>query len=302
MAIKRIHLTQSKAIHTMGNLLSIIAQIMYMSMDSSNYIKHNTYGVTKAFWAKDDVDGHVEDLYFKGVTIVEDVFSLEQVELAKSKIDDIQSIENASAILTKDDGNIRCPLAYDRFFLDFAYNQKILSIVNLVLGSANVLLMQNGIINSPAKSQFQTRWHRDLNYQHWVNSEPLAINFLIMLDDFTVDNGCTWVLPASHLRAEFPSERYITINEQALIGKAGSVAILDAMLFHRAGKNITKNFKRYALNHVVGKPFLSQQIDIPRFISEKAAYDCSNDRMLSQYLGFQWNPAANSTEWRKKRA
>ena len=175
-----------------------------------------------------------------------------------------------------------------------------MNIVRDVLGKNIVLLMQNAIINRPEKKQYQVRWHRDMNYQHWTSSRPLAVNFLVCVDRFYKDGGCTWVLPGSHLHEEFPSDEFVIKNEIPLEADAGSVVLMNAMTFHRSGINISASYTRRAINHVVGSPFMGQQIDIPRFLLAHNE-DYSSDPFLNSYLGYQWNPALDAKEWRNKR-
>lgn len=272
-------------------------------MQENKFLIENSYGIIRTF---DKGDIYLEDLYFKGFTILDGVFDEKVLSEAKVKIEEVAKIEAGVCVKSEvsfesDEDNIRCPLAYDEFFLKLAYNKTIINLIEKSLGANFVLLMQNAIINRPLKKQYQARWHRDLNYQHWTSTQPLAFNFLIMLDDFKVENGCTWVLPGTHLRSEFPSERYVVENEVPIVGKAGSVAVLDAMLYHRAGRNITKDSIRRGLNHVVGLPMLAQQIDIPNFIKESRGASYERDDFLSGYLGYKWNPAKNCVDWRKKR-
>jgi hypothetical protein len=49
------------------------------------------------------------------------------------------------------------------------------------------------------------------------------------------------------------------------------------------------------VNHVIGLPILSQQIDIPRSLGGK----WSDDPFLSKYLGYRWNPKPSVLEWRQ---
>jgi ectoine hydroxylase-related dioxygenase (phytanoyl-CoA dioxygenase family) len=275
----------------------------------AGFIQNSTYGISNHY--KSNVKNyklgiHLEEIYFSGYTIIPDVFGDLLIEQAKKKLDvisNIQSEENKEngVNFEQDNDNVRCPLAYDELFLNFSTNKIILTLLNELLGNNYILLMQNGIINKPVVKQYQTRWHRDLNYQHWLCSEALAINFLVLLDDFKIENGCTWVVPSSHLRSEFPTEEYIKKHEVPLLGKAGSVAIINAMLFHRSGINQTNDKIRRGLNHVVGRPFLSQQIDIPKFLSNKSQKSYINDEFLSKYLGYKWNPSPDVISWRKNR-
>ena len=150
----------------------------------------------------------------------------------------------------------------DELFLELALNEKLISVIRRLIHGKFILNQQNGIINPPNENYNQGAWHRDLPYQHFVSSSPLAINALYCVDDFTVDNGGTFVLPASHHSASFPSARYIQNHALQIEAKAGSYILLDCMTFHTGGVNQTKQARR-AVNHVFNIPFFKQQINIP---------------------------------------
>ena len=113
---------------------------------------------------------------------------------------------------------IRLPLAYEPMFLELATNEKILDICARLIPGYVVLNQQNGVINPPHAARYnQGAWHRDLPYQHFISSRPLAINALFCLDPFTIENGATRVLPASHRQEAFPSDRLWTSKLRPLL-------------------------------------------------------------------------------------
>lgn len=263
------------------------------------------YGVTKQNVTNDLLDIKIEEIKFKGYTILEDIYSGDEMQQAAFCLDNIlheQILEMGGEInLRKANDNdiVRCPLAYNPLFLSFSTNKVILELIRRILGENFILLMQNGIINKYDSEQYQVRWHRDLLYQHWTSTKTFCLNFLICIDNFFKEGGCTWAIPGSHLQEVFPSNEFIKNHAIPIEANVGSVIIMDAMCYHRAGVNNTKNFIRRALNHVVGAPILAQQIDIPRFLLSKG-HDFSNDAFLSKYLGYKWNPPENAYEWRIK--
>lgn len=265
-----------------------------------------TYGVKNQNYNKDESGIHIEDLNRNGYTVLQNVFSKEVMQETALLLDGLlnnQIIEmggQANLVNVNDDDIIRCPLAYSPHFLSLANNPRVLNIVRDVLGENFVLLMQNAIINRPEKKQYQVRWHRDLNYQHWTSSRPLSVHFLVCIDKFYKDGGCTWVLPGSHLHEEFPSNEFVLRNEVPLEADAGSIVLMNSMTFHRSGVNVSASHTRRAINHVIGSPFMGQQIDIPRFLSVHGQ-DYSSDPFLYRYLGYQWNPAPDAKEWRSRR-
>jgi len=92
-----------------------------------------------------------------------------------------------------------------------------------------VLNQQNGVINPPHSERYnQGAWHRDLPYQHFVSSRPLAINALFCLDQFTIENGATKVLPASHRQEAFPSDDFVQSQATPVTAPAGSLSFWTA--------------------------------------------------------------------------
>jgi len=159
---------------------------------------------------------------------------------------------------------IRSPLTHGRqAFFRLVLNDRLLWILKNLIAGKFILNQQNGIINPPQETYNQAAWHRDLPYQHFVSSKPLAINALFCVDDFTIENGATFVLPASHRSEAFPSESYIRRNAIQVEAKAGSFILLDCMVFHAGGFNKTRSARR-AVNHVYNIPFFKQQINIPK--------------------------------------
>lgn len=177
---------------------------------------------------------------------------------------------------------IRAPLAIDRLFLDLALNPTVLAICRQLMGDYIVLSQQNGIINPPNAQRYnQGAFHRDLPYQHFVSSHPLAINALFCLDPFIQQNGATYVVPASHKSEAFPSDAIIGASQMQVSAEAGSFIVLDCMLFHSGGVNRTGNQRR-AVNHVYTVPFIRQQIDLPSLLGP----DYVDGPEIRQLLGY----------------
>jgi ectoine hydroxylase-related dioxygenase (phytanoyl-CoA dioxygenase family) len=263
--------------------------------------KVQTYGVTQRREAHSDLDLNVEELERIGFTSIQGVLSdrqCDELSLELEKIYNLQIEEIGSEKLIEnigDKNNVRAPLLYSEQFKNLALNPTLLEFARRLLGQNFVLLMQNGVKTEPSKRQFQAQWHRDLNYQHWTSSKPLAINALFVLDEYSLENGCTHVLPGSHLHAEFPSEAFTLKHEFPAILPRGSLLILNAMTYHRAGLNTGKNVRR-AVNHVLGIPMLAQQIDLSSLCAGS-----KHDVFEENYFGKTWSPASNAKTWRSKR-
>ena len=89
----------------------------------------------------------------------------------------------------------RCPLVYDEAFLALAAQAGVLALCRELLGDYVILMQQNGVINPSGQRHTQLAYHRDLPYQHFVSSRPLAISALFCIDPFTAETGATTVIP-----------------------------------------------------------------------------------------------------------
>ncbi len=153
-------------------------------------------------------------------------------------------------------------------FVALASNTLLLAVLERLIKGRIILNQQNGIINPPGNTYNQGAWHRDLPYQHFVSSSPLAVNALFCVDDFTADNGATFVLPASHRTAAFPSDHFVYNQALQVQAHAGEFLLLDCMTFHSGGFNQTKQARR-AVNHIYTIPNFKQQIKLPGIIDKQ---------------------------------
>ena len=172
----------------------------------------------------------------------------------------------------------------------------LLRLCRLVLGEYVQLMQQNGVVNRPSENHPQRAYHRDLPYQHFVSSRPLALSALFCIDPFRVETGATTVLPASHLSERFPSDDVATSLETPIEAAPGAFIVFDSMLFHRAGVNRSGRPRR-AVNQVFTVPIIAQQISLPAALQGRFA----DDPELARLLGYGAAPAASVAEWRERR-
>lgn len=259
-----------------------------------------SYGVSEQPRPEMDATARlVEEVLFRGFAVKEGVISSGQVQLFSERLDRVyreqcEEVGDESVLTAISDRDIaRCPLAYDDVFLELCQLPGLLDVPKALLGESVVLLMQNGIINRPDRFQVQTKWHRDLNYQHWTSSRPLAVGALLALEDFDAETGGTVFLPSSQKFEKFPSAELIQLAEVQPSAPAGSVIFFDAMVYHRAGVNSSHKVRR-AINHVIGSPILAQQVSIPSMLHR----DPPTDPWLAGYLGYRWAPSNSVADWR----
>ena len=263
-------------------------------------VKH--YGVKKSGPKElSCFDCKIEEIKIRGFTILEEVLTPRQLVICSKKLDEIYAIqiaefgkENLEKI--NELNLVRSPLLYDDFFLTISINERILEIVNYFLGAYFILNQQNGIINMPNEIHHQSSWHRDLPYQDYVISEPIALAALFCIDDFTEEMGGTYVIPHSHYLPQIPSVNYLNNYQFPVNTNKGNVILFDAMLYHKSGKNVSNRIRR-GINNLYSIPLLTQQINISKELNGKYA----QDPFLRKFLGYEVQIPANVNEWRKNR-
>jgi hypothetical protein len=264
-----------------------------------------THGVAQRLASEDAIDEAVAELRINGYTIIESGLPAGLIDRLKSGIDRIYQAQidefgDEQALASISDTDIaRCTLAYDPDFLSVATAPNLMNLAARLLGNEFVLMQQNGIINRPDRQNYQVKWHRDLSYQHWTSSKTIAFNALLCVDEFTHENGASFVLPATHHIEAFPTDQFATRHEKQIAAPAGSFIVLDAMLYHRGGINVSNGVRR-AVNHLIGLPFLAQQVNFESAL-ESAGTAAPADPNVRKYLGFRWSPATNAKDWRKRR-
>ena len=264
--------------------------------------KTSSYGITEQASSRTDRDGHIERIRLEGFTVVPGGYTADELAYLAGRIDTLlaEQAEHAGGVQALaeigEHETLRCCLAHDEAFVRVAANEHVLAICRQLLGDYIVLTLQNAIANSPGRVHHQTACHRDLPYQHFVSSRPLAISALFCVDPFTHENGATVVLPGTHRIEHFPSDTLAKEIERAVEAPAGSFLVFDSMLFHRAGHNRSTAMRR-AVNNVYALPFIGQQISMPDVLQGRYA----DDPALRRLFGYDTKPVASVDDWWARR-
>jgi hypothetical protein len=159
--------------------------------------------------------------------------------------------------------------------------------------AGNYILNSFGaFINQPHDTAYVSKIHRDV--RTFAGEFRLLLNMLVMLDDFTLENGATYVLSGSHRLAEKPAEELFYSNADRMVGRAGDILMFDSNVWHAAGENTSKHIRR-GLTLTFSRPFFKQQIDFPRFLGED--YIKNSSAAVRQILGYNARVPASVDEF-----
>lgn len=198
-----------------------------------------------------------------------------------------QMQDSVDTVLKSNDPCVRA----NHFFLAHNFSTSLLkiiqfnpiqSIIDSVLGDTCIIHSFNGITLRPSISNpIQNAVHRDS--PRFCRPYLLSLQVIVLLDDFTKENGGTYVLPGSQYLEEKPSDEYFYKNAVQIEGKAGDLILFDAMLWHAGGNNQT-SLQRRALTIVYTRSFMKQQIDLTK-ATQKSIIETADANLL-RLLGF----------------
>ena len=176
-------------------------------------------------------------------------------------------------------------------FPELIENPTVLRLVRAILGQDCVL--SDCSAPSVGPNTEGGAWHVDVplgQLPEPLPDFPLTTQNAFMLDDFTEENGATRLVPGSHKTRRKPGWQKHggrQVNEIALTGPAGSLALWLSNTWHRHGPNSTDHPRRAVLAYYCRswvKPFTDFRALIP---PEQASRYSSLARYL---MGFSSNP------------
>ncbi|MDA7706974.1 phytanoyl-CoA dioxygenase family protein [Flavobacteriaceae bacterium] len=188
-------------------------------------------------------------------------------------------------------------LASDDFFINFLQKMiergLIKDLEEHYFKNSCILNSFSALSNIPSESSlFYKKFHRDIKiYSH---SAPVFLNMLVMVDDFTVENGGTLLLPFSHLKEAAPTKEFWKKNSVSMTGSAGDIVLWNGNIFHASGINKTLQDRR-GLPITFTLPYYKQLLDYPRALG----YDRMSDFSLKMQdiLGYNSRVPSSVEEW-----
>ena len=153
-----------------------------------------------------------------------------------------------------------CPavLLHDESFLKYCFNEKILNIIEQLIGK-NFALWNSSFFAKPALNGHATPWHQD--GQYWPIRPLATCSVWLAIDDATSENGCLKFIKGSHkdkklkkhkinksekltLNQELLKSEYLEKNSVDLILQRGQISLHDVYMIHGSEENKSQNSRR----------------------------------------------------------
>jgi ectoine hydroxylase-related dioxygenase (phytanoyl-CoA dioxygenase family) len=236
-----------------------------------------------ALLAADSVDEHIYHVTTRGYSIIPAFLSGENVATLKSAYLSHVDTRTTGARDTADEQghHVQDLLAHDLRFARLLEDPRLDQLLSGLLGAYWVLYAFTTSSIPPRGRNYGGRVHVDS--PRLIPGYPTNIGVIWALDDFTIDNGATEVLPASHHSSTVPSDALFESARVALTCRSGALIVFHARMFHRAGVNRTDAW-RHSLTMNCCRPFMKQRLDWVRLVPREIA-DSLNE-MGRRVLGF----------------
>lgn len=231
-----------------------------------------------------------------GWIIYENALEPEFVDEINNSLEDAYEMRRQIQVINGIDQNMEGtlhhliePEGFGLKFLDRLYCDEVMK---SFLGGNYIVNAFGGVMNSKNRRPYVQNIHRDV--RSFMGNEKVMVQMMVLLDDFTPENGATYVLSGSHKTADKPSDDCFYQNADRVLAKRGSIVLFDSNLWHAAGLNTTEGNRR-VLTLSFTRPQFKQQLDYPRSLGYEFG-ETLNDG-LRQVLGYKSRVPANLYEY-----
>jgi ectoine hydroxylase-related dioxygenase (phytanoyl-CoA dioxygenase family) len=220
-----------------------------------------------------DLTAHGQNIASKGYTVLERFIDVNIVDEIKSKLNLPESSEHQVR-----HGNL---LELDPIFGSMLKDSTVLSIVQMFLeNEVKCATWSSNTLYTERSDSYKPHWHVDFPYHDipsscWTRNTAMSAQVLWLLDDFTIENGGTHIVPGSNLFHTAPTmENMVGKVVDVVQYPKGSVIVSHGAWWHSQGCNTTEKSRTCLLGTYIQK------------------WLASKDDMVSQYNNMAYQDEA----------
>ncbi len=233
----------------------------------------------------------------KGWVIFHSLLPMSFVEKMRTDLDNAYKICRAIQIKNKVDKDTEFTLHHligqgDSFLEFIELIEPINEYLEIYFQGKYILNSLGGAINTAKSRSYAHRVHRDI--RTYSGSLPMMLNTLFMLDDFTPDNGSTFLMSGSHKISEKPTDEAFERSKEQAVAPSGSLLVFNSNVWHRGHDNLT-DYSRRSVTPMFCKPYLKQQYDYTDFLGTDNVVQMTEFK--KQVLGYYSRVPKNLDQW-----
>lgn len=244
--------------------------------------------------SKNRIEEHIYHMQTVGYSVFEDFLDENTCELLKASYCDVLDSYHPYGTERSelDKHHIHDLLTRNIIFAKLLEDVRLQQIFAPILGAYWIMYAFTSSSIPPHGKNYGGRVHVDC--PRFIPNYVTNAGIIWALDDFTIENGATELLPASQHHIEIPTDDFFERNRVQLSCKKGTAVIINARVVHRAGVNRTDHW-RHALTMNVCRPYMKQRMDWVRFIPENIS-DQLNEQ-ARRIIGFDTRLPSSLTEF-----
>jgi ectoine hydroxylase-related dioxygenase (phytanoyl-CoA dioxygenase family) len=220
---------------------------------------------------------HIEAINQSGFTFIPNLISKSECEQYKALLErDYRRYASMYVGATSGNSNDLCNKSgekvvfnmhnKDKAWFALFENATILEVADAVLkkgtyGNAEPYYLNNISARCPLRGHPGQQLHIDSNLPG--NSFCLILNVLWLLDDFTLENGATRVVPGSHRWNSFAPDGESHPDEVRVTGQRGGALVFNANIWHGGAENTTDE-TRWAVALGYARWFIKPSFDFAK--------------------------------------
>jgi len=197
-----------------------------------------------------DLQHHAHALQANGFCLIEQVIPPEACRSLRDRLLAITRSHRKQQPAAMKVSFVPGVINHDQSFAPYLADERVLALAASYFGPHVRISFTSAIINDPGKKR--TNWHADWpfnqnNAGHVPAPYPdrtMHLTAIIMVSSFSLENGGTLVVPASHRFDSNPSDPNLDIDpyqpyptEQRITGSPGTMLLFDSRLWHAAPAN-----------------------------------------------------------------
>jgi ectoine hydroxylase-related dioxygenase (phytanoyl-CoA dioxygenase family) len=184
------------------------------------------------------------------------------------------------------------PMVLDSTFLHLLEHPAIVEILDEFLGETSILYAYTTSSMPAGGTNYSNRIHVDS--PRVIPGYISQMGVIVALDDFTEQNGATYLLPRSFELTTPPTEEDFLASAQRVLPRRGDLVVLNPRTWHLGGQNQTCE-DRHAVTMSACRSFMRQRFDYPRLVGQDLVDELTPT--LRRLLGFNVRVPASLEEY-----
>lgn len=250
-------------------------------------------------FSQNEIDQCLKELAVYGYCILEQFMNRSTVSLLKERVLSLhsgQDVYDGVPERDKNDGIVYNLQSKDKVFVDLLSGDVLHDVLMPKLNDPYYRFLPADVPNyylhyyNARSSGNKLDLHIDSHFP-FVGKRSIVMQTAFLLDDHTEENGCTVVVPGSHMTGDF-TDRELS-NVSPVNARAGDLVMWDSRLWHGAMEN-RSGTSRWSLIATWGMWWIKPAMDITRSLPDEI-YQLLDDKQ-KQLLGFCCIPPADEKD------